>query len=165
MASVFLFCSLEACAGGCSFNPSLNPRMPSARPLPSSGSFFGPNRIRAINATNSQCQGENSPTKTSTQLYVAAGSRVRQGLGEVKPWALDLGLFSSRGLNRAVNGCTAGCDLDHTPAARTRARQAWDRNSANVRLDSSLGDALWAQTAILDCEIICLDDHGEPQFC
>src|SRR5579872_2818767 len=68
LVSVFLFESVDACAGGCSFMPSLKLRMPSARPLPSSGSFFGPNNSRAIAATSSQCHGENSPIKTSDSL-------------------------------------------------------------------------------------------------
>src|SRR5580658_3688711 len=49
--------------------PSLKLRIPSARPLPSSGSFFGPNKSRAIAATTSQCHGENSPITTSNGLY------------------------------------------------------------------------------------------------
>jgi hypothetical protein len=84
--SEFLFWSLAAGAGGCSFMPSLKPRMASARPLPNSGSFLGPNNTRAMSATMSQCHGENSPTKTSQD---AAGTSCRLQLGYGTPQAMS----------------------------------------------------------------------------
>jgi amino acid transporter len=87
-----------------------------------------------MNATNSQCQGENSPTKTSTQPYVAAGSRVRQGLGEVKPWTPDPGPLSPEGANKAVNEHTVACDSNHT-LGDDQGRTEWLRPNRDFASD------------------------------
>src|ERR1700729_1748035 len=42
------------------FMPSLKPRRPSPRPLPSSGSFLPPNRTRTTTAMTMRCVGVNS---------------------------------------------------------------------------------------------------------
>ena len=40
----------------------LNPRIPSARPFPSSGSFFGPNKNNATARITSRCRGWSMPS-------------------------------------------------------------------------------------------------------
>src|ERR1700690_809548 len=56
-----------------SFIPSFNARMPSPKPLPSSGSFLGPNTSKAIKKITSRCIGWKRPSNIRTspqaQLY------------------------------------------------------------------------------------------------
>src|SRR5437660_7916995 len=54
----------------CSFIADLKPRIPSPIPLPSSGSFFGPNTSKAIPKITNRCVGCKSPSNIETLLGV-----------------------------------------------------------------------------------------------
>src|ERR1700675_627675 len=53
-------------ASTCSFIADLKPRIPSPIPLPSSGSFLGPNTSNAIPKITNRCVGCNSPSNMNT---------------------------------------------------------------------------------------------------
>ena len=59
-----LTCSEPHYAGSSEFGliAFLNPRIPSAKPFPSSGSFFGPNRNNATARITNRCRGWSMPS-------------------------------------------------------------------------------------------------------
>src|ERR1700730_13112123 len=59
------------------FMAVLNPRIPSPIPLPSSGSFLGPNTSRAIPKITSRCMGWNNPSSI-TPPQIGDARRYRQ---------------------------------------------------------------------------------------
>src|ERR1700693_3495925 len=57
-------------ASTCSFIADLKPRIPSPIPLPSSGSFLGPNTSKAIPKITNRCLGCNSPSNMNPPVKV-----------------------------------------------------------------------------------------------
>src|SRR6266550_4425636 len=54
----------------CSFIADLKPRIPSPIPLPSSGSFLGPNTSKAIPKITNRCVGCKSPSNINLSLIL-----------------------------------------------------------------------------------------------